>query len=152
MRKRTARNTIILNEQEKVLFEALKDWRLKQSRRENVPAYVISLNDTLELIAKHKPATIIDLLSIKGVGKITIEKYGNDILRIIDENSSNKIVEEHEEEQLSEEIDSTKETSEPKEKRDIEEIKQMVMSMETQLDSLKESIHAILHYLDDLDT
>ena len=152
MRKRTARNTIILNEQEKVLFEALKDWRLKQSRRENVPAYGISLNDTLELIAKHKPATIIDLLSIKGVGKITIEKYGNDILRIIDENSSNKIVEEHEEEQLSEEIDSTKETSEPKEKRDIEEIKQMVMSMETQLDSLKESIHAILHYLDDLDT
>lgn len=70
-----------LNE-ENGLFEALKSLRLQIANEENVPAYIIFPNSTLQDMARKKPATIADLLGVSGVGKYKAEQYGK---RFLDE-------------------------------------------------------------------
>lgn len=67
------------------LFDALRAWRTAQAQEQEVPAYVVMHQRTLIGIANAQPATPQDLKRIKGIGKATIEKYGDDILRIVAE-------------------------------------------------------------------
>lgn len=61
----------------------LKNFRKEKSKELRVPAFLIIHQSTIELIAKEKPKTLEDLKKIKGIGKRTIEKYGQEILEII---------------------------------------------------------------------
>jgi DNA helicase II / ATP-dependent DNA helicase PcrA len=65
------------------LFERLKAWRLERARDDEVPAYVVFTDATLELIAEHKPGNERALRAISGVGPSKIEKYGDDVLALI---------------------------------------------------------------------
>jgi DNA helicase-2/ATP-dependent DNA helicase PcrA len=61
-------------------YVALKEWRLKRSRRDDVPAYVVFHNSTLAEIAARRPQTIAELASVPGVGPAKLERYGADVL------------------------------------------------------------------------
>ena len=61
-------------------YVALKDWRLKRSKRDEVPAYVVFHNSTLAEIAARRPTTIAELASVPGVGPAKLERYGADVL------------------------------------------------------------------------
>jgi ATP-dependent DNA helicase UvrD/PcrA len=61
-------------------YAALKEWRLKRSRSDDVPAYVVFHNSTLAEIAARRPATITELASVPGVGPAKLERYGRDVL------------------------------------------------------------------------
>ncbi len=65
------------------LFERLRAWRLERARDDEVPAYVVFTDATLELIAEHRPADERALRAITGVGPGKIEKYGDDVLALI---------------------------------------------------------------------
>jgi len=65
------------------LYERLKAWRLERSRSDEVPAYVVFTDATLELIAEHKPTDERALRAINGVGPSKIERYGEDVLALI---------------------------------------------------------------------
>lgn len=65
------------------LFNALKEYRLNKSREEKVKPYFIYNNEMMEEIIKLKPKTKEELISIKGLGPVKIEKYGQDIVDII---------------------------------------------------------------------
>jgi hypothetical protein len=65
------------------LFKALKAWRTGRAADEKVPAYVITNNRTLEDIATIKPADKDELIKIQGMGKMRVERYGEEILRIV---------------------------------------------------------------------
>ncbi|OIJ09307.1 hypothetical protein BKP35_16685 [Anaerobacillus arseniciselenatis] len=61
----------------------LKAFRLAQSKKENVKAYLIFYNSTLDELVAEKPSTSDELLKISGFGKVKVEKYGAEIVEII---------------------------------------------------------------------
>ncbi len=65
------------------LLEALREWRLTESRERAVPAYVIFTDATLIAIAEQNPSDSEALLDIPGVGPRKIEAYGDSLLDLI---------------------------------------------------------------------
>jgi DNA helicase-2/ATP-dependent DNA helicase PcrA len=61
-------------------YVALKEWRLKRSKADEIPAYVVFHNSTLAEIASRRPTTIAELASVPGVGPAKLERYGRELL------------------------------------------------------------------------
>lgn len=66
------------------LFERLREWRRERAGDDQVPAYVVFTDKTLEAIAEAKPGTDAELLRISGVGPSKVERYGPDVLALIE--------------------------------------------------------------------
>ena len=64
-------------------FAALKAWRTEAARASDLPAYVIFHDSTLTAIAASAPQTLDDLHAISGIGMAKLQKYGQDVLRVI---------------------------------------------------------------------
>jgi DNA helicase-2/ATP-dependent DNA helicase PcrA len=65
------------------VFETLKAWRLERSKADEVPAYVVFSNATLAEIAERQPASLAELASVSGVGPAKLERYGEEVLRVL---------------------------------------------------------------------
>jgi DNA helicase-2/ATP-dependent DNA helicase PcrA len=65
-------------------YVALKEWRLKRSKRDEVPAYVVFHNSTLAEIAARRPSTIGELAGVPGVGPAKLERYGSEVLAALE--------------------------------------------------------------------
>ncbi len=65
------------------LYERLRAWRKERSGADEVPAFVVFTDATLELIAEHKPRTSAALGAISGVGPAKIDRYGEDVLSLV---------------------------------------------------------------------
>jgi DNA helicase-2/ATP-dependent DNA helicase PcrA len=61
-------------------FKTLKRWRLERAKADEVPAYVVFHNSTLEEIAERAPRTLSELAEVPGVGPTKLERYGEDVL------------------------------------------------------------------------
>ena len=61
-------------------YATLKEWRLRRARRDEIPAYVVFHNSTLEEIAERRPRTISELAAVPGVGPAKLERYGREVL------------------------------------------------------------------------
>jgi DNA helicase II / ATP-dependent DNA helicase PcrA len=61
-------------------YQALKRWRLRRAKSDEIPAYVVFHNSTLAEIAARRPQTIAELASVPGVGPAKLERYGRDVL------------------------------------------------------------------------
>ena len=66
-------------------FNALKAWRAEVARSHNLPAYVIFHDATLAAIAALAPQSLGDLQGISGIGASKMEKYGEEVLRVVGE-------------------------------------------------------------------
>lgn len=65
------------------LTQKLKAFRKELAQKNSVPAYVIFNDVTLnELVAK-RPDSMNELPDIKGLGKVKIERFGEDLLQVI---------------------------------------------------------------------
>ena len=74
-----------LDDTEKDIFDALRVWRAARAKQDGMPPYMIANNKQLAKMVKLKAATKTDLGNVNGIGEAKIEKYGEDILRIIAE-------------------------------------------------------------------
>jgi DNA helicase II / ATP-dependent DNA helicase PcrA len=63
---------------------ALRVWRLERARADGVPAYVVFHDRTLVEIELARPATLGELAAIAGVGPVKIDRYGEDVLAVLD--------------------------------------------------------------------
>jgi ATP-dependent DNA helicase UvrD/PcrA len=61
-------------------FEVLKEWRLRRARADDVPAYLVFHNSTLEEIAGRRPRSLAELAAVPGVGPQKLERYGDEVL------------------------------------------------------------------------
>jgi len=68
---------------DEALFETLRGWRLEESRRRTVPAYVVFDDRTLKSIARRKPTTDFDLAAVSGVGPKKMADYAEAVLAIV---------------------------------------------------------------------
>ena len=64
--------------------EALRRWRTERSTADDVPAYVVLSNRQLDGIAVALPADARELLACEGIGPSRLERYGDEILAVID--------------------------------------------------------------------
>lgn len=74
---------IDLSEEEKKIYETLKQWRFDKALELKLPSYLITSNAELISVAKVKPQTADDLIKIKGFGGQKTAKYGNDIITVL---------------------------------------------------------------------
>ncbi len=61
----------------------LKSWRRELSSKLNLPAYIIMHDKTLMEISSMMPQNLEDLGNIRGIGPSKIDKYGEEIIRIV---------------------------------------------------------------------
>jgi DNA helicase-2/ATP-dependent DNA helicase PcrA len=64
--------------------ERLRAWRLEQARVDGVPPYVVFHDRVLHLIADAKPSSLGELSQIPGVGPAKLERYGADVLALVE--------------------------------------------------------------------
>ena len=67
------------------LYNVLKAWRLEQARADKVPAFVVFNDRTLEELSSVRPSTVVELLAIGGIGPAKVDRYGDQILAIIEQ-------------------------------------------------------------------
>jgi DNA helicase-2/ATP-dependent DNA helicase PcrA len=65
------------------LFERLRAWRVARAGSEQVPAYVVFTDLTLQAIAEVRPTDEAALLRINGVGPTKLERYADDVLAVV---------------------------------------------------------------------
>jgi superfamily II DNA helicase RecQ len=65
-------------------MDRLKEWRRKRAHAEGVPAYVVFHDKTLVEIAQQMPRDWADLAAISGVGSTKLDRYADEILKIVD--------------------------------------------------------------------
>jgi DNA helicase-2/ATP-dependent DNA helicase PcrA len=65
------------------LLQALQVWRLNRARTDGVPAYVVAHDSLLFAITDARPRSLEALVRIKGMGTTKLERYGDDILKIV---------------------------------------------------------------------
>ena len=63
---------------------ALRTWRSSVARKDGVPAYVVLNDKELVGIAERDPATLADLGRCRGMGPIRLERWGDEILAVLD--------------------------------------------------------------------
>lgn len=65
------------------LLEELKVLRLKLAKEENIPAYIVFSNATLQDMAVKVPVTMEEFLRVSGVGNYKAERYGQAFIAAI---------------------------------------------------------------------
>ena len=82
--KNTVNSESELSEEEKIIYNKLKDGRADKAREAQLPAYIIFHNTHLMSIARHKPCTLDDLENVNGIGKRKVEKFGREIIEVLE--------------------------------------------------------------------
>ncbi len=72
-----------LTHEQENFYNALRTWRNERASQDGVPPYLIAHNDSLMQMATLPIATHEDLLQVKGLGEKRVQKYGDEILRIL---------------------------------------------------------------------
>ena len=63
----------------------LKEWRRAQAKKQGLPTFRIMSDRVLLAIAEDQPGTLAELLAIPGIGLKTVEKYGAQIYKILNQ-------------------------------------------------------------------
>jgi ATP-dependent DNA helicase RecQ len=70
-------------DEDRELFEALRECRKKLADENEVPPYVIFHDSTLMQMAADKPTSDVALLAISGIGQTKLERYGPSFLEVL---------------------------------------------------------------------
>jgi len=72
-------------DRDELLFEALRSWRADTARELGQPAYCVFTDATLGAIAEQRPAGLQALEALPGIGPAKLERFGDDVLRLVGE-------------------------------------------------------------------
>jgi translin len=72
-----------LNKKEQQIYAVLDEWRRQKANEESLAPFIIAHNSWLRQIAKLRPANVKELNNIKGFGERRVNKYGKEIIAII---------------------------------------------------------------------
>ena len=68
---------------DEALFDRLREWRRTRAESEEVPAFVVFTDATLQLVAELRPTDEAGLLKVSGVGRSKLERYGEELLALV---------------------------------------------------------------------
>ena len=72
-----------LNAKDQQVYMCLKQWRTEKAEKLQQKSYMICHNSELIDLALYKPSNLEELQQIKGFGSQKADKYGEDILTIL---------------------------------------------------------------------
>ena len=81
--EKPAPEPVILTPEQENKFNLLKQWRNERANQDGLPPYMIAQNESLMQIAAARIETVEDFLGIKGFGEKRAQKYGEEILNIL---------------------------------------------------------------------
>lgn len=67
------------------LFGILREWRNAEAKERGVKPYMVATQKVIIGISNMLPSTKNELLDVKGVGKVFVDKYGIEVMSIIDD-------------------------------------------------------------------
>jgi DNA helicase-2/ATP-dependent DNA helicase PcrA len=73
-----------LKELDSGVWEELRTWRLERAREDGVPPFVVFHDTVLRRIADARPTSLAELSQISGVGPAKIERYGDELLALVE--------------------------------------------------------------------
>ncbi len=82
---KTKKRVEVTSTQHEELFEALKLFRTSVSNSDDIPPFQVFTQKTLFELCELLPEDKVQLKKVNGMGKIRIQKYGDEILEIINE-------------------------------------------------------------------
>ena len=65
------------------LFQILRAWRLEQARAQKVSPFIVFYDSHLRAIVAQLPDTLEALARVKGIGPRKLEKYGEEVIRLV---------------------------------------------------------------------
>ena len=66
------------------LYNALRNWRNEEAKRQGLPAYTVLHQKAILGIANTLPSSSKEMLAVPGIGKKVLERYGVQLLEIVD--------------------------------------------------------------------
>ncbi|MDT7550802.1 MAG: ATP-dependent helicase UvrD/PcrA, partial [Actinomycetota bacterium] len=75
------------SDRDDVLFDSLREWRAGRAKELGQPAYCVFTDATLVAIAEQKPVTVAGLVAIAGIGQVKLDKFGDDVLSLVEASS-----------------------------------------------------------------
>jgi ATP-dependent DNA helicase RecQ len=69
-----------LSDDDRTLWEALRECRRRIAAEQGVPPYVIFHDATLLAMVEHRPKNAQEMLALSGVGRTKFERYGEEFL------------------------------------------------------------------------
>ena len=66
------------------VWDELRTWRLERAREAGVPPFVVFHDTVLRRIADARPASLAELSQISGVGPAKLERYGDELLAVVE--------------------------------------------------------------------
>jgi ATP-dependent DNA helicase RecQ len=87
-RAATATSKETLTDEDRALWEALRDCRRRIAAEHGLPPYVIFHDATLMQMVEHRPKNSEEMLALNGVGRTKLERYGEEFLGMIREYSA----------------------------------------------------------------
>jgi ATP-dependent DNA helicase UvrD/PcrA len=69
------------------LSNALRAWRTERARADEVAAFIVFHDTTIEAIAARRPTSIAELRRVPGVGPTKLDRYGEEILAVVSRTS-----------------------------------------------------------------
>ena len=75
----------ILSPEEFALFSKLRNLRKELAAKDGVPPFVVFTDEQLASIVKQNPTDLGKLTVIQGIGQTKVEKYGNAVLKALQE-------------------------------------------------------------------
>jgi len=82
-RKAAAAVALGSSEDDQDLFRALRVRRSALAKAEAVPAYVVLPDKSLIDMARRRPATLVEMAEVHGIGEVKLARYGQDFLEVI---------------------------------------------------------------------
>lgn len=82
-KKDKSKNTELPENYDPLLFDSLRELRLKLAKQQNIPPYLIFHDGSLRQMAASKPANEDGFLAISGVGQQKLENYGGIFMQAI---------------------------------------------------------------------
>jgi ATP-dependent DNA helicase RecQ len=65
------------------LLERLREWRRRKASEDQLPPYLILHDSVLQNIAEARPMTMNELSKVSGIGTAKLERFGNELLKVI---------------------------------------------------------------------
>ena len=75
----------VLSDEDFQVYSRLREWRNEKSVKEDIKAYHIFKNVHLAAFAQNRTVKKEDMAEVNGVGKGRIDKYGDEVIRIVTE-------------------------------------------------------------------
>lgn len=69
--------------QDEAAFQALRQWRADEARKQAMPPYIIATDRVLRAVAAAKPDNVEALRGVPGLGPVKVEKYGAAMVQVL---------------------------------------------------------------------